>query len=438
MSNITIDFSKKVGKIKPMHAVNNGPTRPSKLFPENSNFDAYKAANIPYARNHDAAFCSNYGGEHTVDINAIFWDFEKDPYDPASYDFACTDEYIERTLSAGTKIYYRLGNKIDHRIKKYDSRVPSDFKKWAVICEHIIMHYNEGWADGFHHNIEHWEIWNEPDLGDQCWLGTPEEFMELFKTAAVHLKTRFPHLKIGGPAMTGEGVFEWLDDFLPYMKKNNVPIDFYSWHAYRSDPHGFDPFIMRARELLDKHGYTETEQYMNEWNYISDWGKGYKDSINTIAGMKGAAFTAATMAFCQNRPIDMLMYYDARPGTTFNGLFSSYKSDNKLKGYYPFPMFDKLYKIGTQIEAETDDYDIYPVAASDGDKTAVMITYFSDKNDAEAKSICIELNNCSGNELDMILLDGEHDAEKIKTVDISAGKLQLSIEPNTVIMLESK
>ncbi|MBE6911130.1 MAG: hypothetical protein E7473_01270 [Ruminococcaceae bacterium] len=436
MTKIAIDFSKELGKIKPMHAVNNGPAKPSKLFSENSNFDAYKEANIPYARNHDASHNHNYGGDRTVDINAIFHNFDNDPYDPASYDFACTDEYIERTLSAGTKIFYRLGNSIDHRVKKYSSAVPTDFKKWAVICEHIIMHYNEGWADGFHYNIEYWEIWNEPDLGDQCWLGTLDEFLELFKITATHLKERFPHLKIGGPAMTGEGVFDWLDDFLRYMRDNNVPLDFYSWHAYRSEPRGFEPFIMRARELLDKYGYTETEHNMNEWNYVSGWGKEFRDSIRTIISMKGAAFTAATMALCQNLPIDMLMYYDARSNCTMNGLFSVYTYE-KLKGYYPFPMFAKLYAIGTQIPAETDDADIYPVAASDGKTSAIMITYFTNDTDATAKSLELDLKAIPHKEMNIFLLDEDHDAENMGTVIPENESLRIEIKPNSVILLEN-
>ena len=63
--------------------------------------------------------------------------------------------------------------------------------KWAEICEHIIRHYNEGWADGFYYNIEYWEIWNEPD-NSQMWTGTPEEFYELYRVAANHLKSCFP------------------------------------------------------------------------------------------------------------------------------------------------------------------------------------------------------------------------------------------------------
>ena len=49
-------------------------------------------------------------------------------------------------------------------IKPYHTFPPKDPEKWARICEHIIRHYTEGWADGYHYNIRYWEIWNEPEV----------------------------------------------------------------------------------------------------------------------------------------------------------------------------------------------------------------------------------------------------------------------------------
>ena len=81
MADIRIRFDETVGKIKPMHAVNNGVAKGRM-----NNFETYRAAGFPYMRNHDASYCEEYGSEHTVDITAIFPDFDADPYDPASYD----------------------------------------------------------------------------------------------------------------------------------------------------------------------------------------------------------------------------------------------------------------------------------------------------------------------------------------------------------------
>ena len=79
-------------------------------------------------------------------------------------------------------------------IRRYRIDPPKDFGKWARICEHVIRHYNEGWADGFHYGITYWEIWNEPDNGptvarNQMWTGTAEQYYELYDVTARHLKS---------------------------------------------------------------------------------------------------------------------------------------------------------------------------------------------------------------------------------------------------------
>ena len=93
MNSISVNLSKPTGElIKPMHSVNNGPVYKFAADQRITNIDAYRAAGIPLARNHDASFNATYGGEHIVDINFIFRDFDADPTDPASYDFTLTDE----------------------------------------------------------------------------------------------------------------------------------------------------------------------------------------------------------------------------------------------------------------------------------------------------------------------------------------------------------
>ena len=117
------------GRFKPLNAVNGGPWCNRKsAWQKRSNFADYKAARIPYTRNHDANLCGSvYGGPYTVDITAIFPRFDADPYDPGSYDFACTDESVLVPLEAGTKTFYRLGQSIEHQVKKHGTVPPADF-----------------------------------------------------------------------------------------------------------------------------------------------------------------------------------------------------------------------------------------------------------------------------------------------------------------------
>ena len=85
------------------------------------------------------------------------------------------------------------------------------------------MHYNEGWADGFEFGREYWEIWNEPD-NRKMWTGTHEQFFELYKVTANHLKQRFgDSIKIGGCAFSGfymlnrKDAGEWFKTLVPYI-----------------------------------------------------------------------------------------------------------------------------------------------------------------------------------------------------------------------------
>ena len=74
MENVSVFLDRPVGAMKPMHAVNNGPLH-SAPAQKRSNLEAYKAARIPYARNHDASEWIDYGGEFVVDIYSLFPNF---------------------------------------------------------------------------------------------------------------------------------------------------------------------------------------------------------------------------------------------------------------------------------------------------------------------------------------------------------------------------
>ena len=442
MANVKIDLNKIVGKIKNMHAVNNGPIVAGS-DQTRGNFLSYKAAGIPYARNHDAGFDSRYGGEHTVDVHAIFPNFDADVNDPASYDFPCTDLYTKQILDAGTKPFYRLGSKIEHGIKKYGTVKPKDFKKWAEICEHIIRHYTEGWADGFHYDIEYWEIWNEPDLdpddstNKRCWSGTEKEYAKLYVIASNHLKSCFPNLKIGGPALAWNE--DWLERFFENVKiengGKNPPLDFLSWHWYGTQPVEMSEKGSRIYEIAKKAGYEGFESILNEWNYIRGWSDEFIYSIKTIIGMKGAAFTAACMTEGQKNPtIDMLMYYDARP-TGMNGLFDLYTLE-PIKGYYPFLIYSKLKALSGEAEAVSDDGCIYCTAATNGEKAGIMLTYYSENDDVLNKRVDIEVDGIDMTGATIYITDEEFTMTPVSTRLFEENKLTLYLKRNSVVYIE--
>lgn len=427
---INADYSEINGIIKPMHAVNNGPIG-SGVRKALDSVEAYKEARIPYARNHDASFCEDYGGEYTVDVHRIFRDFDADVNDSNSYDFEETDKYSLSTEAVGTKTFYRLGSRIEHG-KKAGTYPPGDNKKWAQICEHIILHYTRGWANGYNFDIEYWEIWNEPDCKNPdgstpCWQGTKEEFVDFFAEAYKYLKDRFPELMIGGPTFCNCRNDEYIRLFFEKMTAEKLKLDFFSFHCYTKDPHDFKVCSDRVKYWLKQYEAVGNPKIiLNEWNYIKGWlGDDFRYSVKSIKGLKGASFTAACMCVGQMSDIDMLMYYDARP-CEFNGLFDS-DYMTVLKGYYPFKYFSELYEMKNSVSVDTDDRDLFAAAARDGKKAGILLTYYNDDELSKANEVELNLNNLSDGKkrIDFYLLDEHNNMKLVRSEKTDARSVTL-------------
>ena len=266
MEKLTVDFGKVKGRIKPMHAVGQPPFAGGFNKLDCSPMEILRDAHIPYSRLHDVG--GAFGGNRYVDIPNLFRDFDADETKEENYDFAFTDYLIAGMIEHGIEPYFRLGVTIENQsqIKAYRIHPPKDPAKWARICEHVIRHYNEGWANGYHYGIKYWEIWNEPENREdpklnQMWTGTAEQLYELYDVTSKHLKKCFgDKIKVGGYAACGfYGIFgnpekygmniarreerryntpreeyrcQFFIDFIKYIKEHGSPIDFYSWHCY--------------------------------------------------------------------------------------------------------------------------------------------------------------------------------------------------------------
>ncbi|MBQ8333033.1 MAG: hypothetical protein IJX93_04600 [Clostridia bacterium] len=373
---ISVDFTKPIAKMKPMHGVGQPPFAGSSF----KMFHYLTEAGIPFSRLHDVG--GIFGGGRWVDIPNLFRDFDADPCDPASYDFTFTDMLIKALMECGAEPFFRLGVTIenDAAIKSYRIDLPKDPHKWAVICEHVIRHYTEGWADGFTYNIRYWEIWNEPEnfedpRENQMWTGTKEQYYELYDVTARHLKKCFPHLKIGGYASCGfyattaanggssrEKYFlTFFDGFLEYVKSHGSPMDFFSWHSYSSIENTVK-WAQYARDRLDEAGFTDCETTCNEWN----------PEVHLRGSAKHASLVAGMMLGFQNSPLDSAMFYDARYGTSIYGSMFNPLTAEPFPAYYSFAAFNELYKRGTQIEVTCDIPGVYAVGAKDEDGAVVI------------------------------------------------------------------
>ena len=412
MVTINLDFNCKLGKIKPMHATGQPPYLSGFHKLDFSPVSYLQKAHVPYSRLHDVG--GPYGGNRFVDIPNIFRDFDADVNDPQSYDFTFTDVLIAGMYEYGVEPMFRLGVTIENQanIKAYRIHPPKDFQKWAQICEHIVRHYNEGWADGYHYGITYWEIWNEPDNGigkmNQMWTGTPEQYYELYDITAKHLKACFgDSIKVGGYASTSFGGcryvpekygmdipprqktdryetsmwrLEFFENFWAYIREHNSPIDFYSWHSY-SDVKTTVMFAQVLERVKHRYGFDGLETHLNEWNNAHD--KKWNGTSYASAGV------AAMMCAMQNGPTDVLCYYDSRMTVSnYCGLFNP-MTNQPVSTYYALAAFGELYVLGQQVQCDVSDENVYAVAATDGEKKAVLISNYSE----EGKTLNVELDD---------------------------------------------
>ena len=246
---IKVDCSERTGTLRRMLGVNNGPRG---MFGRDLT-RSFKEMGVDFIRTHDF-----YG---PTDLHEIFPDWEADPTDAKSYRFESSDRRIKTIVEGGFKVLFRLGESWETPPEKYNVP-PPDFDKCAEVCRRIVMHYNEGWADGFRFGIKYWEIWNEPDIR-KFWTGTPQQFYTFYERVAKKLKKHDATLKVGGPASTGGLRREYLESFLDDLERHDVPLDFYSWHFYGGDARALLRMDEKVRSTLKEAGFEKAESIIS-------------------------------------------------------------------------------------------------------------------------------------------------------------------------------
>lgn len=453
-ANIVVDFAKSAGKIRALHGVNNGPVSWG-IAADLTKY--HKEAGFPSSRLHDCL----YSGQDVADVHCVFPIFDADADDPKYYTFAKTDAYIAAIVKNGTQITYRLGESIESRSRQYSNggfyvHPPKDFAKWAKICVNIIRHYNEGWANGFHYNIKHWEIWNEP--AENCsgmWPGTLKQYFELYETTAKAIKAHDSSLKVGGPAACTIGSGSLVPPFLAYCRDRRLPVDFVSWHCYPGTPQEVARDAITARKRIDEYGFKNAESHITEWHPMWYSWEGSVDAnelgnpkpekyatmrekFDNMRGPKSAAFVASALMLLQDSPLDMANYYTA--DTNPWGMFDSFGVPGRV--YYAFVAFKQLTKTPNRVACEqqgTPQPGITMCAgvSDDRKKASILISNF----DAMPHKVAIRLQNIplpQPLQAEAFAVDATHEFASIGKTIVKLDKptLTLNLPANAVYLVQ--
>jgi xylan 1,4-beta-xylosidase len=318
--HVVVNFTASDGHYKSLQGVDGGPLP---LFDHEFPPDApaflrwqpanatlgYRAARIDLIRTHDSLGAGDIDAKFgrldatpsARSADDIFPDMAADASNPASYNFGPTDRLIASIVDLGADVIFRLGRSAGAQPD------PPDPTQYAAIARHIVMHYNAGWANGFHYGIKYWEVWNEPDLLKIFWSGTPAQFYALYDQVARAVKEADPTAQIGGPALSESWqAGRYREGFLDYVRSHALPLDFFSWHHYSTDAN--DPFdFVRIgndiRQVLDRAHFTKTQSFVDEWNY------GLVGRDLEATAMQRAAFVTSATLYMQSAPIDRSTLY---------------------------------------------------------------------------------------------------------------------------------
>jgi xylan 1,4-beta-xylosidase len=246
------------------------------------------------------------------------------------YNFQYIDDVFDRMLDAGVRPFVELSFSPAYLAStttttmwwKAHGSPPKDLDKWAGLVTAFARHCIDRYGAA---EVRQWyfEVWNEPNL-KPFFDGTRTQYFELYKVTALALKYVDPQLRVGGPATSNfvpdaefDGGSEdpkrellftdnldldslpwhpvWVEDFLKFCHRNNLPVDFVSTHPYPTnlmvDAKGKQHEIARSvvstrddlrtlRKVVDHSDYPRAEIHLTEWS-SSPWLPDY--SHDTLA-----------------------------------------------------------------------------------------------------------------------------------------------------------
>jgi xylan 1,4-beta-xylosidase len=382
---IHVDASKVKGTIRSFQGVNGVPTPIMQGLP--NLVQQYKALGIDVIRTHDTMGPTDISARFSLNNPLLTWlvpdsvqraklvqsgndaaifpNWQADPERQENYNFGPSDTVIQGIQATGAQVFYRIG-----RSWGADYTSLPDLDKFAAVVKHVAMHYDQGWANGFHDAVHYWEFWNEEDI-PYFWTDTPETFYKLYEKTARALKSVDPSMKVGADAKAfayGSGPYR--EDLLRYCADHKVPLDFYSWHHYTmasADPYDFSRIAVELRKILDDNGFPRAQSILSEWNLTPDFTDREK---RRLQGIENAAFIGDVLIYLQDSPVDMAHFY--RADAAWMGLFDL--QGGYFKPAYAFFAAGKLLSTPQRLELSgSDPFGFAALAGRSNDGKTVQI-----------------------------------------------------------------
>ena len=342
------------------------------------------------------------------------------------------DKLVDQILATGALPFFSLSY-MPPAIAKNGEIInqPENWQDWAEVVHQTIQHYSGKNQKNLSGVI--YEVWNEPDLfggwtmpAGRQEIGGEKDYRLLYKYAALganQVQDANP-FKIGGPAITAP-YKNWVDGFLDFTSKNNLRIDFYSWHRYSPQPEKFLEDINKVDTWLFKNAGFSLEKYLTEFGPFSE-----KSALND-SSFAAAHFVATIRQLLQR--LDLAFTFEIKGSW---GILSQEKENLPIKAprYQALEILNRM--TGTRISLEGENDWITGFATKEGNKIKIILVNLDFKNQHFEVVPLKIINLENGNYLyRRISLDKSENVYHKKIID-NILQEEIPLSPNNVLLIE--
>ena len=324
------------------------------------------------------------------------------------YSFFNCDQVFDFLLSIGMRPFVELSFMPSAlasgttTVFNYEANItpPRDYRQWSTLIERLVSHCVERYG---RREVSEWffEVWNEPNL-TSFWDGTQRDYFKLYRHTAEAIKKIDAAFRIGGPATAKS---EWIEDFVSFCDRNEVPADFISTHYYPNDGFekvkGTEEQLFRSQRGIMRQVAEDTRRhaggrpvYYTEWNASSD-------SRNPLHDEPYAAAFAASTIMESARLVEGYSFWtftdifeeDYLPSVPFHGGFGLLNLQGIPKPTYR--AFELLQALGTEqslVDGLHDTVDC-SVIQKDSSVTALLTNHTTPGHSIETEQIELRLDN---------------------------------------------
>lgn len=344
-------------------------------------------------------------------------------------------------LATGAKPFLSLGY-MPPAISSDGSLIsaPSDWNDWSYVVQQTIEHYSGtgsvlcGQYSGQKLADIYYEVWNEPDLesfGKWSLYGGNKDYKTLYYFSSVGA-TRVQntqHFFLGGPATTAL-YKSWITVFLDYIIKNNLRLDFISWHHYTINP---DDFLKDGDSLSQWLLDPKYARYRNVPKIISEWG--YDPSPNPISETDGgAAYTIASIRNLINKQLELTFSFEIKDGPNPSWGFMTHEGKTK-------PRYDALKLLNllqpNQLALNGEGTYIRAIASRSPEKIAVIMVNY-DPEQKHDEQVPVSFENLDEGVYTLTITYTNGLTTTFRTLSPVSGTLKqfILMKPNMVLGLE--